>query len=244
VARVLGNGRVNVEDDSRSGLPPQSDLCESVRALFEESPVITYNRTCQELRIAKIACLRVLLEHFWFRECYFWWVPHLMMGNEAYCRITFSEELHQVVPQPRETSIDNLSIGDDSLFHYDCAYDSAWVSSRATHPARTSRKIQAKSVWFPLFGRRPVSTVFFHCLLGCGTIQSSFARLFFPTSKGTDARRLAETPIKASTCILTRHEVTMPYRRNKKLPEPQPRTFSIQPILQIMHPASSSCLVI
>jgi transposase len=48
----FANRRINLEDYPSSGRPPQSDLCEAVPALIEESPFITCMRTCQKFRVA------------------------------------------------------------------------------------------------------------------------------------------------------------------------------------------------
>jgi hypothetical protein len=37
----FANGRITLEDDSRSGRPPGIDLCESLRALIDETPYIS-----------------------------------------------------------------------------------------------------------------------------------------------------------------------------------------------------------
>jgi transposase len=60
----FANGRITLEDAPRSGRPLRSDLCESLRALIEETRFISCNRMCQKLRIPKTTCLRVLHEAF------------------------------------------------------------------------------------------------------------------------------------------------------------------------------------
>jgi hypothetical protein len=138
------NGRVSLDDDPRSGRPPVSDLAESVRTLLEETPFISCKRMCSKLRIAKTTCLRVLHDQLGFRKCYFRWIPHALSENQVQCRITFSEELLQVLHHARETNFDNLLTGDESWFYYEYPHDSAWAASRATLPTRTARKIGSK----------------------------------------------------------------------------------------------------
>jgi transposase len=77
------NGRITLEDDPRSGRPPRSNLCESLRALVDENPFISCKRMCQKLRIPKTTCLRVWHEDPGFRKCHLKWVPHSMSGSEA-----------------------------------------------------------------------------------------------------------------------------------------------------------------
>jgi transposase len=56
------NVRITLEDDPRSGRPPQCDLYESLRALIDESPFVSCKRMCQKLRIPNTtACA------FWMR---------------------------------------------------------------------------------------------------------------------------------------------------------------------------------
>jgi hypothetical protein len=105
-------------------------------------------------------------------------------------------------------------------------------------------KFKRKSAWFPSFGRCSVSTVFLHCVLGCGAMQSSFAHMFFLTSKGTYLRELAEGRIEASICNFRMHGLTMSNGRDKKLPERNPRRLSIPKSLWMLLPATSSCLAI
>jgi hypothetical protein len=42
------NGRITQEDDSWSGRTPRNELCESLRALVGETPVIPCKRICQK----------------------------------------------------------------------------------------------------------------------------------------------------------------------------------------------------
>jgi hypothetical protein len=48
-------------------------------------------------------------------------------------------------------------------------------------PTRKAREIQVKNDGFPLFGRRPASTVFLLCLSGPGTMQGHFVYLLWLT---------------------------------------------------------------
>jgi tRNA U55 pseudouridine synthase TruB len=72
----------------------------------------------------------------------------------------------------------------------------------------------------------------------------SFAHLLFLMSKGTYVRALAEELSEASICIVRKHELTTPNGRGKKSREPKPRRLFIEPILQMLHSATSSRLVI
>jgi hypothetical protein len=99
---------------------------------------------CQKLRIPKTTCLRVLHDDLGFRKYYLRWVPHSMTGNEAQCRVTFSEEPLEVVRHAKETNFEHLLTGDESWFYYEYPHDSAWTPPRATLPTRTSKKIQTK----------------------------------------------------------------------------------------------------
>jgi hypothetical protein len=67
-----------------------------------------------------------------------------MTGNEAQCRLTFSEELFEVVRHAKETNVEHLLAGDESWCYYEYPHDSACAPSRATLPTRTSKKIQTK----------------------------------------------------------------------------------------------------
>jgi hypothetical protein len=58
------------KDDPQSGRPPQSDLCESLRALIDEAPFISGKHMCQKRRIPKTTCRCVLHEDLGFRTCY------------------------------------------------------------------------------------------------------------------------------------------------------------------------------
>jgi hypothetical protein len=133
------NGRMTLEDNPRSGRTPRSDLCESLRALIDECPFISCKRMCQKLRIPKTTCLRGLHEDLGFRKCYLRWVPDSTTGNEAQCRVTFSEELLEVVRHAKETYFEHLLTGDGSWFYFGYPHDSAWAPSRATLQTRTSK---------------------------------------------------------------------------------------------------------
>jgi hypothetical protein len=51
--KCFANGRITLGDDPRSGIPPESDMTESMRALLEEIPLVSCKRMCQKLRISK-----------------------------------------------------------------------------------------------------------------------------------------------------------------------------------------------
>jgi hypothetical protein len=139
------NGRITLEDDPRSGRPPRSDLCESLRALIDEGPFIACKRMYQKRMIPKTTCLRVLHEDLGFRKRYLRCDPHSMTWSEAQCWVTFFEELLEVVRHAKETNFEHLLTGDESWFYYQDLHDSAWAPSRVTLPTRTSKKIQTKS---------------------------------------------------------------------------------------------------
>jgi hypothetical protein len=73
-------------------------------------------------------------------------------------------------------------------------------------------------------------------------MQSSFAHLFFLTTKGSYVKALVERPFDTALCFLTFHQLAIPNDRDKKLSEPKPRGLSIRPILQMLHSATPSCL--
>jgi hypothetical protein len=117
----FAHGRITLEDDPKSGKPPQNDLCESLGAPIEQSPCITCKCMCKKLRIAKTTCLRVLHEHCWFRNLYFRLVSHSMTEKQAQRHDTFAEK--QALSS-RETSCDKLVTVDQSRFYYKDVHDS------------------------------------------------------------------------------------------------------------------------
>jgi hypothetical protein len=140
----FANGRIALEDDPRSGRPPQNDLSESIRALIETSPFLLCKPMCQKLRMAKKTCLHVLHKSLGFRKCYVRWVPHLMTENEAQSRMVFAEELLQVMRHARETNCDNSLTGDESWFHYEHPYDPVGAPSRDALPTRASKTTESQ----------------------------------------------------------------------------------------------------
>jgi hypothetical protein len=66
--KLFANERVGLEDDPGSRRPPQSDICESVRALIWENCFITCKRMFQKLQIEKTDCLRILHTRLSFRN--------------------------------------------------------------------------------------------------------------------------------------------------------------------------------
>jgi hypothetical protein len=67
-----------------------------------------------------------------------------MTENDAHCRVTFSEELLQVVRHVKETNFEHLSTGNESWFYSEYSHDSAWNPSRVSLPIRKAQKIQTK----------------------------------------------------------------------------------------------------
>jgi hypothetical protein len=67
-----------------------------------------------------------------------------MTENEAQCRVTFSEELSQVVRHAKETNFEHLLGGDELWFYYKYRYDSAWAPSRAIFRFGKHRKFRRK----------------------------------------------------------------------------------------------------
>jgi hypothetical protein len=110
------NERITLEDDPRSGRPLQSDSCESLRALINETSYISDKSMYQKLRISKATYLHILHEDLGFRKCSLSWVRHSMTENEAHCRVTFFKKLLQVMRHARETNFKHFSTGDELWF--------------------------------------------------------------------------------------------------------------------------------
>jgi hypothetical protein len=155
----LAIGRITLEDDPRSGRPPNNDLSESVCALIKENPLISCKGMCQEFRLAKTTCPRVLHEDLGFRRCYFRWVPHVVTENEAQSRTAFGEDFLQFVRHARETNFDNILTGDESWFDFWYSSDSAWGYREIPFRLEHQRKVRAKNAWRPKSGRRLVSSL-------------------------------------------------------------------------------------
>jgi hypothetical protein len=66
------------------------------------------------------------------QKSYFRWILHSMTENKVQCRLTFSEELLQVVRHAKETNIGHLLTSHESWLHYKHHHDSVGVASRAT----------------------------------------------------------------------------------------------------------------
>jgi hypothetical protein len=64
------------------------------------------------------------------------WIPHSTAENEAHCRVTFSEELRQVVQRVKEKNFEYLLAGDKPWFYDQCPHNSACGQSMATFPTR------------------------------------------------------------------------------------------------------------
>jgi hypothetical protein len=161
-----------------------------------------------------------------------------MTENETQCRVTFSEELLQVVRHGKETNFEHLLTGDGSWFYDEYHHDLAWASSRATLPTRKAQKIQIKIPGL-------------HCLVDFGHPQSSKLAVrdakFFRASVLLDIERISGTTragrrFKVSTSISIMHQLTTPKGRGKKVPEPKPPRWYIKFVLLMLCPVASSCL--
>jgi hypothetical protein len=119
------NMMITLEDDPCSERLPRSNPYEFLRALIDEAPFISCERMCQKLRIPKTTCVPVLHEDLGFRKRYLRWVPHSITENEAQRRVTFFEELFQVVRHAKETNFEHLFSVDESWFYYGHRHDSA-----------------------------------------------------------------------------------------------------------------------
>jgi hypothetical protein len=97
---------------------------------------------------------------------------------------------------------------------------------------------QGKGAWLAFVGRNLASTVFLHCLSGCGSVQSSFARLLFLTSRTICTHRRT---FVGSTYNVTTHQLTIPHGCDEISSEPKPRRLSFPPILQMLDLTTSSC---
>jgi hypothetical protein len=64
--KQFGNGRITLEDGR--GRPPRNDFCESLRAVIDETRLISCKCISQNLRIPKTIYPRVLREDLGFRK--------------------------------------------------------------------------------------------------------------------------------------------------------------------------------
>jgi hypothetical protein len=58
----VGQRRIELEDDPRSGRPANSDLIQVIAQLVREHPFLSCRILCRHLRVSKERCLRILHE--------------------------------------------------------------------------------------------------------------------------------------------------------------------------------------
>jgi hypothetical protein len=239
--KLFVNGRIALEDNSRLGRAPRSDLCEFLRALIDETHFISCKRMCQKLWIPTTTCLPVLHEDLGFRKRCLRWISHLMTENEAQCRVTFFEELLQVMCHAKETNVKHLLTGDESWFYHEYPDGSAWAPSRTTLPARKTQKIQTTKCLVSIIW----STSGIHSLLawpaGMRYDPEFFCVSVLPDIKRNLCDGRVGTRFEMSTSISIMHQLTTPNGRGKKLPESKLPGSCIRLILLMPRPVTSSC---
>jgi hypothetical protein len=166
-----------------------------------------------------------------------------MAENEAQCRVTFSEELLQVVHHVKEINFEHLLTDDESWFYYEEPHDSASAPSTATLPTRKMQKIKTKtcmvSVTESLSNSRSLLALPAWMWYGaepfCASVLPSIERNL------CDKRR--ET-LGSVNLYLDNAPVHNAKQSRQELPEHKPPGSCIRLILLMLHSVTSSCLVI
>jgi hypothetical protein len=126
------NRRITLDKDLRSGKPPWSDLCESLRALIDETPFISCKHMYSKLQIPKTTCLRVLHEDLRFRKMLSKVGSTFDDGERGPVSGHICWGLSWGRAPYQRTNFEHLLIRDELWSYSEYRHYSAWAPSKAT----------------------------------------------------------------------------------------------------------------
>jgi hypothetical protein len=122
--KYFAEGRISLDDDTKCGISLPNNLAEAISSRLQERPYLSCKVLCQQFRIAKGICLRILHERLGIKNFLLRWVSHALDTNQKAERVTLSHGILSVLQSVRSTGFQSVIIGGESRFFLYYPHDS------------------------------------------------------------------------------------------------------------------------
>jgi hypothetical protein len=142
--KQFADGRTSLDDDLHPGRPCHRGLASPIQSPLREQPFISCKLICENLRITKTPCLRVLHDELRFVKRNFRWILHGLASSQKALRMAFSHDILKVLRQSKENDFALLLTGDEAWFCWQYPHDSMWTGDPQELPTRLRPKISSQ----------------------------------------------------------------------------------------------------
>lgn len=156
--REFRNGRVDFQDDPRSGRPPTAvteENVDAVRNLVEDDPRITESMISTHLNIGSAAVDTILHEHLRMRKLCARWIPHVLTDAQKRARVEFCRFFINRYENASKQRLAEVITGDETwLYHFDVETkrsSSEWVPEGGQRPLKARRSRSRGKRMFAIF---------------------------------------------------------------------------------------------
>jgi hypothetical protein len=148
-------GQENVEDDERSGTPPQRDIRDVIFRFLEQNPHFSSLDIGKALFTPKTTILRLLTDlGLKFHQAR--WIPHGLSEQQKADRVALSQAMRQTMNDLEPKQHKYLITGDETWIFWDNNHCGMWVQDREDVPTNVKKMISSTetmvSAYFSLTG--------------------------------------------------------------------------------------------
>jgi len=143
-------GRSSLEDDPRSGRPPDDTAAEHVLLHLEEDPHMSIRSAASELGICK-EHVRLILERNGLRFVTTRWVPNTLTAETKSRRVDVSGELLEAIEGMSERQLSRVITSDESWFYHDNPHEGRWLREGEQPDQAPSRTISSPKSMVVIF---------------------------------------------------------------------------------------------
>lgn len=168
-AKLFRDGRMEIEDDPRSGRPVSKitdESIEAIRRVIEDDPHATYDDLKAETMLSRGTLYRIVTEHLKVRKVTSRWVPHDLTEEQKQQRVKICKEN---LKKFRRNSwrLCDIVTGDETWIYFRQigrkASNSTWASEGQSPGTVVRRKLFEPKLLFSIFFRSN-GALLVHCL--------------------------------------------------------------------------------
>ena len=140
------SGRVELEDDPRSGRPPIEGLAQRVLDALEDQPFASTRELGKVLGFSHMSIFNTLTMELGFKKFLSHCVPHLLTEDQKTQRIQVSGVILRQLERLGDSHLTNVITIDESWFYFDYTPEAKWARRAQDVEPRPKRGIGAKKV--------------------------------------------------------------------------------------------------
>ena len=180
--RKLEAGNFSLEDEARSGRPPNHDHIEAVRSAVEESKISSVRQVSEVTGVPFTTAYSILKERLGLRKFMGRWVPHHLNPTQKQARVNIAREMLETLRGPRRNLL-NILTSDESWFRLTQPDAGQWAASRDDIEPRIRDDFSAKKAHVTVIWGLRGPLLVDYALRGESLNTNRFKTLVFPKLK-------------------------------------------------------------